>query len=90
MDAPIAALAAFGPWGVIVFTVLAVLKGWLVPRTVLDDIRTELHYTRRRNHELEAQRNLAWAEAARLGVALAELPLPSKEGQSEDPAVAQS
>lgn len=69
------ALSSYGPWGLIAFVVLAVLRGWLLPRSVVDDLRTELSYVRGKNEELEAQRNVAWAEAAKVGVALSQLPI---------------
>lgn len=68
------ALASYGPWGLIAFVVLAVLRGWLLPQSVVDDLREELAYTRGRNLELENQRNAAWAEVAKVGVALSQLP----------------
>jgi hypothetical protein len=72
----------YGPWGIVAFAVLAVLRGWIVPREVVEDVRKELSYNRERIKELEAQRNLAWAEAAKMGVTLSQLPAapPEREG----------
>lgn len=60
----------FGPWGLIAFFVLAVFRGWIVPRQVMDDIRQELTYSRAANKELIAQRDAAWEETAKLATVL--------------------
>lgn len=64
------ALASYGPWTLIGFAVLAVFRGFLLPRSVVEDLRAELTYSRARVRELEEQRDLARAEAARLGITL--------------------
>ncbi len=69
-------LATYGPWGIIAFAVTAILRGWIVPREVVEDIQKELSITRENNKELVAQRNAAWAEAAKIASALAQLPQP--------------
>jgi hypothetical protein len=69
------ALAAYGPWGLIGFVVLAVLRGWLLPASVVRDLRAELEYTRARNQVLQDQRNIALIEVAKVATALAKLPI---------------
>lgn len=75
------ALSSYGPWGLIAFVVLAVLRGWLLPASVVEDLRAELAYTRARNQELQEQRNIAWAEVAKVGVALSKLPVELPSGE---------
>lgn len=71
------ALGTYGPWGLLGLVVLAIVRGHLVPRSVVEDVRAELAYSRASNRELIEQRNAAWAETAKLAVQLTEA-LPRK------------
>ncbi len=63
----------------------AIFRGYLLPKSVVDDLRAELLYTRERLREVEAQRDMARAETSRTGVALAQA-LPPRHDVTVDQA----
>ena len=40
-EIPAELLTRGGPWGLIALVVVAILKGWLVPRSIVDDTRKD-------------------------------------------------
>lgn len=67
---PAEEIAAFGPWGLVVFAILGVLTGRLMPRSVVQDLRTELDYERAYRREVEKAYRELVVESSRLSSAI--------------------
>lgn len=77
------AVATGGPWALVTFLVVlvvtAVIRGDLVPRSVHQDLVTELTYERERNRVLEDSNRDLVMESSRLSVALTVAAIPHPE-----------
>ena len=73
--------ATGGPWALVAFLVVlvvsAIIRGDLVPRSVHNDLKTELEYERGRTREVDLANRELVKEAARLSVALTVAAVPN-------------